>query len=85
MFEMLGYIVCDSEEPEPGFDKVALYVDSEGYWTHAARQKEDGQWISKLGRGFDIIHRTPHCFGGPDGYGNVVYFMKKSRGQSHVA
>jgi hypothetical protein len=85
MFETLGYVVCDNEELEQGFDKVALYADNEGYWTHAAKQKDNGLWISKLGRGFDITHRTPHCFGGPNGYGNAVYFMKKPCEKSDVA
>lgn len=80
MFEMIGYVVCDKEEPEPGFDKVALYVDNEGYWTRAAKQEDNGEWSSKLGGGFDITHRTAHCFGGADGYGNAVYFMKKVKG-----
>lgn len=85
MFETIGYVVCDSEEPEPGFEKVALYVDDEGYWTHAAKQEDNGQWSSKLGLSFDITHRTAHCFGGADGYGNAVYFMKKAKSRPDAA
>jgi hypothetical protein len=35
-FETMGYSPCDSNELEPGFEKVALYA-REGRPTHAAR------------------------------------------------
>lgn len=75
-FEAIGYEVCVGGDREDGFEKVALYVDNEGYWTHAAHQDGRGQWSSKLGDMEDIIHRTPDCFGGA--YGNVVYFMRRT-------
>jgi len=52
-----GYVRCDDGNREPGFEKVAIYADANGDFTHAARQKEDGSWTSKLGEWEDISHR----------------------------
>jgi hypothetical protein len=56
-FALLGYAVCDGEEPEAGFERVALFADDSGKPTHAARQQPDGSWTSKLGKKEDIEHR----------------------------
>jgi hypothetical protein len=77
-FEQLEYAVCDSDVLESEYEKVALYVDKDGLWTHAAKQCEDGQWTSKLGNLEDIIHRTPQAVAGLDpAYGEVACFMKR--------
>jgi hypothetical protein len=79
-FEQLEYALCDSDALEVGYEKVALYVDRDGLWTHAAKQGEDGRWISKLGNWEDIIHQTPQALAGPDpAYGQVACFMKRGR------
>lgn len=75
-FEAIGYEICGNGDVEDGFEKVALYVDEHGFWTHAAKQEPSGEWSSKLGNSEDIRHRTPHCFGGSI-YGNVMHFMKR--------
>ncbi len=75
-FEAIGYEQCIGGELEPGYEKVALYVDNQGLWQHAAKQEPNGEWSSKLGNWEDIRHRSPHCFGGSD-YGVVIYFMKR--------
>jgi len=77
-FETLGYEECEHGEPEDGFSKVALYVDPDGNWSHAARQVEGGKWTSKLGKSVDIRHRTPECVGGPV-YGEVACFMRRPK------
>jgi hypothetical protein len=60
--------------------KVALYVDKDGLWTHAAKQMVDGTWTSKLGNWEDIIHHTPQALAGPDpAYGQVACFMVRRR------
>lgn len=46
-FRSLGFEPCD--DPEPGFEKVALY-GNDGFYTHAARRLPDGKWTSKLGK-----------------------------------
>jgi len=75
--EVLGYERCDSEELEPGWEKVAIYAS--GYvFEHAARQKETGKWTSKLGNLLDIDHDTLDCLAGGD-YGSVVRVMKRRR------
>jgi hypothetical protein len=77
-FEQLQYTICDSDALELDYDKVALYVDQDGLWTHAAKQCDDGQWTSKLGNLEDIIHRTPQAVAGPDpAYGRVACVMKR--------
>jgi len=76
VFEGLGYEVCDSDSLEEGYQKVALYADATGSWTHAAKQEANGEWSSKLGSREDIRHNTPHCFGGSI-YGAVVYILRK--------
>lgn len=76
VFISIGYARCDNGDLEDGFQKVALYVNEDGEWEHAAKQLENGEWTSKLGNWEDIRHRTPHVFGGSD-YGNVMYYMKR--------
>jgi hypothetical protein len=79
-FEYLGYNHCDSADVEPDQEKVVLYVDPDGLWTHAAKQCDDGQWTSKLGNLEDIVHRTPEAVAGPDpAYGAVACYMKRRR------
>lgn len=83
-FEAIGYERCTTANPEPGFEKVALYIDSDGFWSHAAKLDDDGnQWASRLGLSFDIRHNSPHCFGGSE-YGNVVFYMKRPLGGSNA-
>jgi hypothetical protein len=81
-FEAIGYEVCHgasiNDALEPGFDKVALYVDDDGMWSHAAKQLPSGEWSSKLGLEEDIAHKTAHCFGGSI-YGNVAYVMRRKK------
>lgn len=80
-FKSLGYERCAGGDLEDGFEKVALYVDGDLEWTHAAKQESNGEWSSKLGKSFDIRHSSPHCFGGSE-YGRVLYFMRRPRSAS---
>ena len=75
-YQTKGFEVCADGAPEDGFTKIVLYADSNEAWTHAARQVDDGEWTSKLGRDIDIRHKTPGCVGGPL-YGEVALFMRK--------
>jgi hypothetical protein len=77
LFTTLGYIPCSGDELEAGHEKVALYADDQGEWTHAARQLPDGWWTSKLGPDEDILHRPPQALVG-DLYGQVQAIMKRS-------
>ena len=76
VFVGLGYELCEDAGNEPGFSKVALYADSEGDWTHAAVQLNDGRWSSKLGPDEDISHRTPQSLDS-DLYGVVNCYMRR--------
>lgn len=77
-FETINYRTCDNGLPEVGYEKIALYVDSLKCWQHAARQLDDGTWMSKLGYSFDIHHPTPDALNGPE-YGQVCCFMKRRK------
>lgn len=82
-FEKLGYTICASDSLEAEYEKVALYADQEELWTHAAKQREDGRWTSKLGNLEDIIHQTPQGVAGPEpAYGRVACLMKRRRSLS---
>lgn len=71
-----GYSKCDSPELEPGFEKIVLYVGADGEVTHAARQKGDCTWTSKLGDWEDIGHKTADGLSG-DLYGKPVCYLKR--------
>ncbi len=76
-YRSLGYEVCDSEELEEGYQKVAIYADQHGNPKHAARQTEDGKWASKCGDFEDILHELEGLEG--DAYGSVSCVMKRPR------
>jgi len=70
-----GYIRCETGDPEVGTEKIALYADSNGNVTHAARSAGGG-WTSKLGTMEDVHHDTLHGLEGIQ-YGRVVCFLKR--------
>ena len=75
VFEQLGYSVCDDGEYEEGFEKIAIYANSNEKPTHAARQLSSDIWTSKLGRLEDIEHNIDALDG--KNYGTVAIFMKR--------
>ncbi len=77
-FQTLGYELADDDQLEPGFEKVAIYVDDYGRPTHAAKQTESGSWISKLGDFEDIEHGTLQGLEDSD-YGHAVRYLKRPR------
>ncbi len=80
MFERKGFELCPDGSTEAGVEKIALYggARDEEEYEHASRQLEDGRWVSKLGKGEDIIHpRAESVAGGL--YGELRYFMKRGR------
>ncbi len=79
VFAGLGYEPCESPDQETGYAKVALYVDEQGQWTHAAVQLPDGSWSSKLGPDEDIRHQTPESLIGAS-YGAVHCIMRRLGG-----
>jgi hypothetical protein len=75
-FQLVGYEPCDSESPEPGFEKVAIFVGADGTPKHAARQTRSGAWTSKLGSDVDIQHEKLDAVSGVM-YGTVAQIMKR--------
>ena len=82
-YGVMGYQICPTQNRglEPGFQKIALYVDEDGTPTHAARQLATGEWTSKLGRAEDIAHHTLEALESGDnnllGYGSASLILKR--------
>lgn len=72
-----GYVPCAGDELEPGFEKVAIYAKTHAMDkpTHAARQRPDGLWTSKLGPDEDVHHTLKDLEG--KRYGRVVKILKR--------
>ena len=76
------YEVCSSFDAEPGYEKVAVYVDADGNYTHAAKLLDDGRWTSKLGDLWLISHPSPQSLAGGF-YGDLHCIMRRpSSGES---
>ena len=75
LFENLGYVLCNDSSLEFNYQKIAIYADAYGKPTHAARQKNNGSWTSKLGKELDIEHSIFSIDNGV--YGSIILFMKK--------
>lgn len=74
-YRTLGYEPCENDQLEPGYQKIAIYVDSSGTPTHAARQLANGKWTSKLGWLEDIEHELDGLTG--NRYGVVGQILKR--------
>lgn len=81
-FGTRGYTRCDDGSLEPGWEKIALYVDGDDTPTHMARQCASGIWTSKCGDFEDIVHHTLRALEG-ELYGTAKYFMKRRRDGGH--
>jgi len=77
-FQALGYSRCSDGILDVRYEKIALYVDSHGTPTHAARQLEGGAWTSKLGGDADIEHSSPGGLEDSD-YGAVAAYLQRER------
>ena|SRR3989442_11840681 len=73
-----GYVPCENGELEPGFEKIAIFLNLAKEVEHASRQLHDGTWTSKLGEWEDITHQTLSCLEG-NIYGRVSQFLKRPR------
>jgi hypothetical protein len=76
-FQTRGYAVCASGDLESNMEKVALFMDAAGEYSHAARQLVDGSWTSKIGKNEDISHDLRQLEG--DEYGRIVAYMSRPR------
>ncbi len=57
---------------------VAIFLDDGGAPAHFAQQLANGKWLSKLGDGFDIEHRTTHSVEG-GANGTLAHHMCRPR------
>jgi hypothetical protein len=77
IFEARGYVICNNKNFELGFEKVAIFCDKNGQWTHLSKQLPNGNWTSKLGEGFDISHKLNDLEG--DVYGCVSIILRREK------
>jgi hypothetical protein len=80
-FEFLMFRRCDDGSFEEGVEKIAVFVDDDGEFSHVARQLSDGWWSSKLGFYEDISHPANELLfqGRPTRYGEHLCFMSRPR------
>lgn len=71
----VGYVPCGDGNPEPGFDRVAIYV-RDGVATHVAVQRDGDRWSSKLGRDCAVSHDTPAALEGAV-FGVVFGYLRR--------
>lgn len=76
LFQSLGYRTCESANFEVFHEKVAIYVNPNGEFTHVARQTDSGTWWSKLGDDEDVYHKTPEGLESKS-YGKPKYLMRR--------
>ena len=79
VYEEAGFERCTTGEPEPGYEKIAIYTDRRGLPLHAARQLDNGKWSSKMGEYIDIEHDTPEVLEGPK-YGQPARYLRRPLG-----
>lgn len=74
-FQIHGYVETADSSFENGFEKVAIYGSQECP-EHVARQKANGSWASKMGKGHDIEHQRLSDLEG-EMFGTVRKIMKR--------
>jgi len=74
-YESLGYELCDNDNFEEGYFKIAIFSNDGIHYTHAAKQVDAVFWSSKLGSSEDIKHTLESIQNGI--YGKSECFMKK--------
>ena len=75
LFSSGGAFVAANEDVEIGVIKIALFALN-GKPTHAARQLQNGQWTSKMGKGEDIAHPLRHLEHGYYGIVSRIYAIR---------
>lgn len=77
-YETFGFVTCDNEELEAGFEKIVIYAIN-GVTQHAARQLSSGRWTSKIAEHEDIEHSID-AFEGGKYFGSVAAILKRPIG-----
>lgn len=80
-FEFMGFSPCGDAGLDDGIEKIAVFVDADGDFSHVARQLEDGWWSSKLGFYEDISHPALEQLfqGRPLRYGETIRYLSRRR------
>jgi hypothetical protein len=80
VFTGIGYERTTNSDPEPDYEKVAIYVDLDLIPQHVAASDGAG-WKSKLGKGQDIWHATLDVLEGDQGdeYGIVDCVLRRPK------
>lgn len=74
-----GYVPCDDDTLEAGYEKVAIFCDPVSREVrHAAKQLPNGEWVSKLGDWEDIKHSTLSGLEG-EFYGRVAQLLSRKK------
>ena len=81
-FGSQGFQECESADFEDGYEKVAIYLKDGIQISHAARQKPNGHWTSKLGDWEDIEHHNLHALEGFF-YGQVAAILRRAVEEHH--
>lgn len=77
LYSSLGYRRCPDGSFQRGYEKVAQFA-KDRIPTHAARQRPDGTWQSKLGRWEDIAHPLESLTGnGANEYGEIIAYFRR--------
>jgi len=79
-YATLGYTTATTEHLEHGWQKIAIFIGTDGRLTHAARQLDEGTWTSKLGRDIDLSH-VLRALEGPC-YGRVALVLGRRKSTS---
>jgi len=74
VYAALGYVPCSGEEPEPAFEKIAIFANG-AKLTNVARQLPGGRWTSTLGGGVDTEHELNGL--SREVYGTVALILKR--------
>lgn len=83
LFKYFGFVNCENNCIESGFDKVALFANKEG-WTHAARVIGNNILHSKIGTAWDIHHSGGDTFENSE-YGHIYAYMKRPISERYLS
>lgn len=73
-FEYFGFEICEENDYDSDYDKVALY-SLNGNWTHAAKVLDANIYYSKFGSNIDGYHSSGDWLSSK--YGTVYKFMRR--------
>lgn len=76
LFKNHGFSICKNDSLQKGFEKIAIFEDSNKWFSHVSLQLSDGKWTSKMGEYEDIKHTDLESVSNGI-YGTSVVFMKR--------